>query len=502
MLILKHSQTSKSAVVNMEDKILKAIQYIRLKCNKRVTSQNIFSFLNKGASIVDAKLFHEVLNKMEIEGYIFKKGRGKNASFFVKRNLIDNNKNIVLDAFSSENNIASPLQQENISSPVTVANREAFIDSTYNNLPSNTPNFSQVKTPTKDRGGYILQQINSQRHNQFSTNLFLQDEIVFLREELVNKQNTIDKLLQVLTVDSKTIKRDEQKISHKSCQINLLTEKFNSIDKTINIFNDLRECVIAQSNKTKEISTQTEHEQNYVDDELLNNTSCDDVLANKNTKQKNAEATINLENQLKEIRHIKHQNYTSNKYPLQAPSTQSSEIKYPVDNVTHKWSKNTTFIVGDSMISGIDETMISRKGRVVKVRPFSGATIEDMYDYLKPMLRKCPDNIILHVGTNNAAREPARTVFDKLLSLKSFIEKTLPNCKISMSNLIKRTDSNEAAKTMDKVNELLFTLQLDIVNNNNITKSELTRKGLHLIDIGYGKLTVNFIRKIKNLKRS
>ena len=285
---------------------------------------------------------------MEIEGYIFKKGRSKNASFFVKRNLIDNNKNIVLDAFSTENNIASPLQQENISSLVTVANHEAFIDSTYNNLPSNTPNFSQVKTPTKDRGGYILQQINSQRHNQSSTDLFLQDEIVFLREELVNKQNTIDKLLQVLTVESKTIKRDEQKISHKRCQINLLTEKFSSNDKTINICNDLRECVIDQSNKTKEISTQTEREQNYVDDELLNNTSCDDVLANKNTKQKNAEAKINLENQLKETRHIKHQNYMNNKYPLQAPSTQSSEIKHPVDNVTHKWSKNTTLIVGDS----------------------------------------------------------------------------------------------------------------------------------------------------------
>ena len=251
-----------------------------------------------------------------------------------------------------------------------------------------------------------MQQINSQRHTQSSIDLFLQDEIVFLREELVNKQNTIDKLLQVLTVDSKTIKRDERKVSHKSCQINLLTEKFNSDDKTINIYNDLRECVIDQSNKTKEISTQTEHEQNYVDDELLNDTSCDDVLANKNTKQRNAEAKINLENQLKEIRHIKHQNYTNNKYPLQAPSTQSSEIKHPVDNVTHKWSKNTTLIVGDSMISGIDETMISRKGRIVKVRPFSGATINNS------------DNIILHVGTNNAAREPARTVFAKIVYWK------------------------------------------------------------------------------------
>ena len=81
------------------------------------------------------------------------------------------------------------------------------------------------------------------------------------------------------------------------------------------------------------------------------------------------------------------------------------------------------------------------------------------------------------------------------------MEKTLTSCKIGISNLIKRTGNNEAAKTVDKVNELLFTLQLDVFDNNNITKSELTRKGLHLDDISYGKLTVNFIQKIKNFKR-
>ena len=52
--------------------------------------------------------------------------------------------------------------------------------------------------------------------------------------------------------------------------------------------------------------TQTEHQQKSIDDELLNNTSCDDVLASKNTIQKNAAEKINLENHLKEIRQIKH----------------------------------------------------------------------------------------------------------------------------------------------------------------------------------------------------
>ena len=153
---------------------------------------------------------------------MFKTGRGKTASFFVGSHLVDNNKNIVSDAFSNDNNTASPLQQKNLLSTVTVKSSEAFTDKTYNNQESNTPKFSKVKTPTKIRCDYILKQLKSQRHNESLTDLFLPDEVIFLREELVNKQNTIDKLLQVLSVDSKIIKRDEQKISHKSCQINLL----------------------------------------------------------------------------------------------------------------------------------------------------------------------------------------------------------------------------------------------------------------------------------------
>ena len=79
-----------------------------------------------------------------------------------------------------------------------------------------------------------------------------------------------------------------------------------------------------------------------------------------------------MKNQLKEVRQIKHQNYTNSKYPPKEQSTKSSEEKHPIGNVMDKWSKNTTLIVGDSIITGVDERMISRKGRVVKVRYFSG----------------------------------------------------------------------------------------------------------------------------------
>ena len=69
-----------------------------------------------------------------------------------------------------------------------------------------------------------------------------------------------------------------------------------------------------------------------------------------------------------------------------------------------QWKRGTTLIVGDSMLAGIEQKRISGN-RNVKLRIFPGAFTHDMYDYLKPLLKKNPDNIILHIGTNNSVNE-------------------------------------------------------------------------------------------------
>ena len=64
----------------------------------------------------------------------------------------------------------------------------------------------------------------------------------------------------------------------------------------------------------------------------------------------------------------------------------------------HLWRKGTTLITGDSILYGIDEKKICQNGSV-KVRVFPGATIEDLKDcYIKPLLRKQPSKVILHVS--------------------------------------------------------------------------------------------------------
>ena len=99
------------------------------------------------------------------------------------------------------------------------------------------------------------------------------------------------------------------------------------------------------------------------------------------------------------------------------------------------------------MLAGIEEKRLSGN-RSVKVRIFPSALTHDMYDYLNPLLEKNPNNIILHVGTNNSVKETSKDILNEMLSLKNFIEKLCPTCQVIVSNSIYRSDNKKASLTV------------------------------------------------------
>ena len=54
-------------------------------------------------------------------------------------------------------------------------------------------------------------------------------------------------------------------------------------------------------------------------------------------------------------------------------------------------------IAGDSIIQHVQGWDLSMNGKHVAVKSFLGARIADMEDYLRPLLKREPDEIILHV---------------------------------------------------------------------------------------------------------
>ena len=74
--------------------------------------------------------------------------------------------------------------------------------------------------------------------------------------------------------------------------------------------------------------------------------------------------------------------------------------------------------------------------------------------------------------------------------------KLLDLSNIIIYNLITRTDNIKASLTVIKTNEYLHCLQMDIIDNGNITSNELNERGLQR---GLRKLAIKFIRRMKKV---
>ena len=160
------------------------------------------------------------------------------------------------------------------------------------------------------------------------------------------------------------------------------------------------------------------------------------------------------------------------------------------------WSKGTCAIVGDSILSGLQENLMS-KDRSIKVRCFPGSTIDDMYFNIIPVIKKKPDFLILHVGTNDAKTCSETEILDKLLKLKHFILEQHKRCQIYLSIPILRTDSTKAAAIIASLRKVMLELNIKTIDHKNIKQVHLGAKGLHLKESAFGRLALNVLQVIR-----
>ena len=126
------------------------------------------------------------------------------------------------------------------------------------------------------------------------------------------------------------------------------------------------------------------------------------------TNHKDNSQSSAKENQINQIK--TNSEKSSNKSKLSKKSNQSIKA--------HAWPKGSCLVIGDSMLEGLDERKMSSK-HVVKVRKFPGATTDDMYHYLMPLLQ---NNQIMLSKIGVAVQSVRRGVFlSEILSCWSFL---------------------------------------------------------------------------------
>ena len=133
------------------------------------------------------------------------------------------------------------------------------------------------------------------------------------------------------------------------------------------------------------------------------------------------------------------------------------------------------------MIKNIQGTRLGKAvGHRVVVKSFSGATTKAMEDYLKPNLELSPDQLILHVGTNDLKSEEPQKVAGSVVDLARQIENS-SDATVIISELVQRDGFNEAVTTVNK--QLKFYSRQNgwkFIQHQNISEKELNKGGLDL----------------------
>ena len=116
--------------------------------------------------------------------------------------------------------------------------------------------------------------------------------------------------------------------------------------------------------------------------------------------------------------------------------------------------RKKVIIAGDSALKYLQSQKMSRNSQV-KIATFPGCTTQDMKDHIKPLLRRNPDEIIIHVGTNSLiSSNSARKCANELVDLAKSITSESP-AMITISSLISRSDDEALASKVPAVNKVL-----------------------------------------------
>ena len=159
--------------------------------------------------------------------------------------------------------------------------------------------------------------------------------------------------------------------------------------------------------------------------------------------------------------------------------------------------KPEVYIVGDSIIRNLKGNLMS-KNKTVKVRSFPGSTIDDMTDFIKPILRRAPESVITHIGTNDLKTKSEDDIIKSLKGLVEMIELCNVKCSISLLPIRKGHLRGKGRRVNELIKANFSDSNLGIISNDNIDDKHLNGSGLHLNQKGTLTLARNLISHIRS----
>ena len=316
------------------------------------------------------------------------------------------------------------------------------------------PNYSECK-----------QTLENFLDDQFETVLTnkIKDEVKSQMDILVNKLNIANSLSAIKNEHSDA---NDLLIKTLKDEISFLRSQIKSKDELIRNFTERSNDIICLRSEIRE-----------KDDLLEKRTSEINYL--KNTLREKEDLVIK-DNKC---------NVSNNPLP--------KEIHVSTDTKLNTSSKSIS-ILGDSIVKHIKPHKLKHKlkNNRLYVKSFPGATVQDMQDYAKPILRKKPDTVIYHAGTNDLASKNVTETIDEIRMQLTNIKKS--GIRVLASSLTVRNDKLDTKRK--EVNHLLKTLcteeDIEFIDNENVTLEHICNDGVHLNFKGVILLGNNYLNAI------
>ena len=103
--------------------------------------------------------------------------------------------------------------------------------------------------------------------------------------------------------------------------------------------------------------------------------------------------------------------------------------------------------------------------------------------------------MIIRTQTNDATRSRSLEFVDILLQLKTLIKETFSKADVTYSTTSIRSDNEKSTLTVKNLCYHIVGLNIDILDNRNITSQHLGRKVLHANKASISCLAINIINK-------
>ena len=157
-------------------------------------------------------------------------------------------------------------------------------------------------------------------------------------------------------------------------------------------------------------------------------------------------------------------------------------------------------VIGDSMVKFLRSDEMSSVNNAVNIMKHPGSTTDDMVDYVRPVTRKKPDVIIMHIGTNDLTKGVnTMSKVKKIVSSVQEVDSTR-NIQLGFSSIVQRADKDYSKEIKDintRLKSYCLGKGLIFVDNSNIDESCLNNSKLHLGKKGTQLLSQNILRSLE-----